>query len=145
MLVILWNDLSWWDLQNIYPFKNFLSEHNFWRKTQFIPVICPKFIFQNELYYYLLINKERVQGRFWFRFEWLYISLISVIWCRVIVLNRYRRGLENCPQAKTSKSGGAIFFSFFRSFRATNMTQRRVENSRVHFWTFLPESVKIKK
>ena len=27
--------------------------------------------------------------------------------------NRYRRGLETCPQAKTSKSGHAIFFSFF--------------------------------
>ena len=25
----------------------------------------------------------------------------------------YRRGLETCPQAKTSKSGHAIFFSFF--------------------------------
>ena len=119
--MILWNDLSWWDLQKIYPFKNFLSEHNFWRKTQFIPVICPKFIFQNKLYYYLLINKERFQGRFWFRFEWLYISLISVIWCRVIVLNRYRRGLENCPLAITSKSGDAIFFSFF-----SDASERRV-------------------
>ena len=28
-------------------------------------------------------------------------------------LNRYRRELETCPQAKTSKSGHAIFFSFF--------------------------------
>ena len=28
-------------------------------------------------------------------------------------LNRYRRGLETCPQAKTSKSAHAIFFSFF--------------------------------
>ena len=28
-------------------------------------------------------------------------------------VNRYRRGLETCPQAKTSKSGHAIFFSFF--------------------------------
>ena len=27
--------------------------------------------------------------------------------------NRYRRGLETCPQAETSKSGHAIFFSFF--------------------------------
>ena len=26
--------------------------------------------------------------------------------------NRYRRGLETCPQAKTSKSGHAIFFFF---------------------------------
>ena len=28
-------------------------------------------------------------------------------------LNRYRRGLETCPQAKTSKSGNALFFFFF--------------------------------
>ena len=28
--------------------------------------------------------------------------------------NRYRRGLEICPQAKMLKSGHAIFFSFFR-------------------------------
>ena len=58
-------------------------------------------------------------------------------------LNRYRRGLETCPQAKTSKSGRAIFFSFFRRVRATSMTQCRVENTRVHFWTFSPVSVKI--
>ena len=56
--------------------------------------------------------------------------------------NRYRRGLETCPQAKTSKSGHAIFFSFFRRVRATSMTQRRVKNTRVHFWKFSPVSVK---
>ena len=28
-------------------------------------------------------------------------------------INRYRRGLETCPQVKTSKSGHAIFFFFF--------------------------------
>ena len=53
-----------------------------------------------------------------------------------IKINRYRRGLETCPQAKTSKSGHAIFFSFFRRVRATSMTQRQVENTRVKFWTF---------
>ena len=31
---------------------------------------------------------------------------------------------------------------FFRRVRATSMTQRRVENNRVHFWTFSPVSVK---
>ena len=36
----------------------------------------------------------------------------------------------------------AIFFSFFRRVRATSMTQRRVENTGVHFWTFSPVSVK---
>ena len=28
-------------------------------------------------------------------------------------INRYRRGLETCSQAKTSKSGHVFFFSFF--------------------------------
>ena len=32
---------------------------------------------------------------------------------------------------------------FFRRVPATSMTQRRVENTRVHFWTFSPVSVKI--
>ena len=43
--------------------------------------------------------------------------------------NRYRRG-------------HAIFFSFFRRVRATSMNKRRVENTRVHFWTFSPVLVK---
>ena len=55
--------------------------------------------------------------------------------------NRYRRGLETYPQAKMSKSEHAISLSFFRRVRATGMTQRRVENTRVHFWTFSPVSV----
>ena len=57
-------------------------------------------------------------------------------------LNRYRRGPETCPQAKKSKRGHAIFFSFFRRVRATSLTQRRVENTRVQFSTFSPVSVK---
>ena len=40
-------------------------------------------------------------------------------------INRYRRGLETCPQAKTSKGGHAIFFYFFRRVRATSMTQSK--------------------
>ena len=36
-----------------------------------------------------------------------------------------------------------LFSSLFsRRVRATSMTQRRVENTRVHFWTFSPVSVK---
>ena len=36
-----------------------------------------------------------------------------------------------------------LFYSlFFRRVRATSMTQRRVENTRVLFWTFSPVSVK---
>ena len=31
---------------------------------------------------------------------------------------------------------------FFRRVRATSMSQRRVENTRVHFWTFSPVTVK---
>ena len=34
------------------------------------------------------------------------------------------------------------FLLFFRRVRATSMTQRRVENTRVHFWTFSRVSVK---
>ena len=63
------------------------------------------------------------------------------LWVAYFVLNRYRWRLETCQQAKTSKSGHAIFFSFFRRVRATSMTQRRVEKNRVHFWTFSPVSV----
>ena len=56
----------------------------------------------------------------------------------VSTFGRFRPGLETCVQAKTSKSGHAMFFSFFRRIRATSMTQHRVENTRVHFWTFSP-------
>ena len=55
------------------------------------------------------------------------------------VLNRYRRGLETSPQAKTSKSGHSIFFYF------SDASERRVwlsEITRVHFWTFSPVSFK---
>ena len=55
-------------------------------------------------------------------------------------VNRYRRGLETCQQAKTFKSERE-YFSFFRRIRAKGMTQRRVENTRVHFRTFSPVSV----
>ena len=47
--------------------------------------------------------------------------------------NRYRR-----KRLKVD----TLFSSFFRRVRATSMTQRRVENTRVHFWTFSPVSVK---
>ena len=50
-------------------------------------------------------------------------------------INRYRRGLETCPQGKRPKVDASIFFFFFRRVRATSMIQRRVENTRVHFWT----------
>ena len=52
--------------------------------------------------------------------------------------NRYRRGLETCPQAKTSKSGHAILFSFFRRVRATSMSQYWVEKySRTFLYVFV--------
>ena len=51
-------------------------------------------------------------------------------------INRYRRGPKTCPQAKTSKSGHAIFSLFSRRVRAMSMTQRRVENTRVYFGRF---------
>ena len=49
-----------------------------------------------------------------------------------IFFNRYRRRLETCPQAKTSKSGHAIFHSFFRRVRATSMTRYRTRKT--NFW-----------
>ena len=60
----------------------------------------------------------------------------------ILSINRYRRGLETCPQAKTFKIGREYFLLFFRCVQATSMTQRRVENTRVHFWTFSSVSVK---
>ena len=63
----------------------------------------------------------------------LFGILISQTLYNTFFINRYRRGLETCPQAKTSKSGHAILFSSFRRVRATSMTQHRVENTRVHF------------
>ena len=48
---------------------------------------------------------------------------------------------RNLSTGKMSKSGHAFFFSFFRRVRATSVTQRRVKNSRVHFWTFSAVSV----
>ena len=43
---------------------------------------------------------------------------------------------------KRPKVDAIIFLSFFRRGRATSMTQSRVENTRVHFWTFSPVPVK---
>ena len=60
--------------------------------------------------------------------------------------NRYKRGLEACPQANLHQSGRDYFLRFFfRRVRATSMTQRRVENTRVHFGANSPVSVKIRK
>ena len=44
---------------------------------------------------------------------------------------------------KRPKVDASIFLLFFGRVRATSMTQRRVENTRVHFWTFSPVSVKL--
>ena len=60
-----------------------------------------------------------------------------------LIINRYTLGFETCKQAKTSKSGHAIFFSFFRRVRATSMTPHRVENTRGHFLTFLRTCISI--
>ena len=60
-------------------------------------------------------------------------------------LNRYRRELETCPQAKTSKSGHAVFFSFFRRVQATSMTQRRVKILASTFGRFRLYRLKVQK
>ena len=66
------------------------------------------------------------------------------IWCSTdLLLNRYRRRLETCPKANLAESGREFFLLFFRRARATSMTKRRVENTRVHFWTISPVSKKI--
>ena len=44
-------------------------------------------------------------------------------------LNRYRRGLETCPQANMAKMSTLFSSLFFRRVRATSMTQRRAENT----------------
>ena len=46
---------------------------------------------------------------------------------------------------KLSKMDTSISSSFFRRVRATSMTQRRVENTCVHFWMFSPVSVNKKR
>ena len=84
-------------------------------------------------------------------FLYLWMTYVMIYkypsWSKVLFnckgVNRYRRGLETCPQAKTSKNGHAIFSSF-RRVRATKKTQRWLENTRVHFWTFLPVSVMVR-
>ena len=40
-------------------------------------------------------------------------------------VNRYRRGLVTCPQAKTSKSGQAIFFFFSNAFEYDSAPSRK--------------------
>ena len=69
------------------------------------------------------------------------IFTIALMDTTITKFSRYKRGLETCPQAKKSKSGHAIIVSFFRRILAKILTQRRVENTRVHFWTFSPVSV----
>ena len=79
-------------------------------------------------------QKEISKLRAWLFLNWRFFVFDDVtekyIWTEIFV-NRYRRGLKTLPQAKTSKSGHAIFFSFFRRVRATSMTQCQVENTRV--------------
>ena len=60
-----------------------------------------------------------------------------------IKLKQYRRGLETCSPANLAKSGREYFLLFFRRVRATSMTQRRVEKTRVHLLTFSPVSVNV--
>ena len=53
-----------------------------------------------------------------------YFNVLNIQFLTICSFNRYRRGLETCTQAKTFKSGHAIFFLFFRRVRATSMTQK---------------------
>ena len=44
-----------------------------------------------------------------------------------------------------SKSGHAIIFSFFPTLPSDEYDSAPIENTRVHFWTFPPVSVKVRK
>ena len=65
---------------------------------------------------------------------------------KIFLLNRHRRELESFEskhiyRRKRPKVDTLFSTLFFRRVRVTSMTQRRVENTRVHFWTFSPTSI----
>ena len=70
-----------------------------------------------------------------------------MIWHGKIVENSKCRLTDTGEDSKLvyrrkSPKVDTLFSSSFRRVRATSMTQRRVGNTRVHFWTFSPVSVK---
>ena len=75
-----------------------------------------------------------------FKLNWTKAEL--TLYLKIVILTDTREDSKLVHREKTSKSGHAIFFAFIRRVRATSLTQRRVENSRVQFWTFSPVSVK---
>ena len=143
--------------------RNGLSPEN-WKLFGALHQNTRKFINQNFLQFVSLFDHDRNSDRVKRRFDKYLFFLISSLkyyiesLIKIIInknlfiwkvmfsrnnpnsfsreINRYRRGLKTCPHSKMSKSGHAIFFTFFRRVRATSMTQCRVENTRVHFWTF---------
>ena len=52
--------------------------------------------------------------------------------------------VQRRKRSKVNAAPPRFFLLVFRRVRAASMTQRRVENTRVHFWTSSPVSVKIK-
>ena len=50
--------------------------------------------------------------------------------------------IQKRKRSKVNAAPPRYFLLFFRRVWATSMTQRRVENTPVHFWTFSPVSVK---
>ena len=59
-------------------------------------------------------------------------SLSDCIPCRAGTyrcVNRYRRGLQTCPQANLAKISTLFSSLFFQRVRATSMTQRRAEKT----------------
>ena len=50
----------------------------------------------------------------------LFLNVLNIQFLTICSFNRYRRGLETCTQAKTFKSGHAIFFLF------SDASERRV-------------------
>ena len=65
--------------------------------------------------------------------NWKPLRSVGTFLCTTHI-NRYRRKRQKVD---------TLFSSFFQRVRATSLTQRRVENTRVHFWTFSPVSVNI--
>ena len=70
-------------------------------------------------------------------------DFMAIVKIGVVSVDRYKRGLETGPQANLHQSGREYFHLFFQRLRATSMTHRRVENTRVHFGANSPLSVNV--
>ena len=72
-------------------------------------------------------------------FKWLF----EMIYIIILYFNRYRRGLETCPQANLVQSVQAIFFFFFPPRPSDEYDSAPSRNHTAHFGAFSPVSVKV--